>query len=165
MPHVGLRIELDAPVETVRDALADPRVMVAVTTPLLMYRSRAATGFPRRWTDGEPHPITARVFGVLPAGDSHVNINRFTLHGVPVQRDNGGGTSGVFGRMDMQHRMAASPLPGGRTLLRDRLDYSMSPRLLAYAMWPGLWVTWQWRAARMRALAPTWGARDRTDER
>lgn len=160
MPHVGLRIELDAPVEVVRDALSDPQVMVAVTKPLLVYRSLAPSGFPGRWTDGAPHPITARVLGLLPAGDSHVDIDRFTIDGVPVQRDNGGGTSGLFARMDMQHRMAATPLPGGRTLLRDRLDYRMAPPLLAFAMWPGLWLTWQWRAARMRALAPSWAGRD-----
>ena len=57
--HVGLRTVLDAPVDTVRDALLSPSVMVAVTKPFLRYRSRSPEGFPARWTPGEPHPIAA----------------------------------------------------------------------------------------------------------
>jgi hypothetical protein len=154
--HVGLRIVLDAPVDVVRDALRSPQVMVAVTEPLLVYRSLAPQGFPERWIPGEPHPIAADLFGVIPGGETHVDLDVYLVDGVPVQRDNGGGTSGLFARMDMQHRMAVTALPDGRTLLRDRLTYRMRPWLLGVALWPGLWVTWQWRAAKMRALAPSW---------
>ena len=40
-----------------------------------------------------------------------------------------------------------------RTLWRDRLviDGPTAPLL-----WPVLWGVWQWRGARIRALAPTW---------
>lgn len=154
--HVGLRIVLNAPVEVVRDALLAPEVMVAVTRPMLVYRSLSAAGFPRRWTPGTPHPVRADAFGVLSSGRTRVDIDLIEIDGVPVQRDNGGGTSGLFARMDMQHRMAATPLPDGRTLFRDRLSYRTRPRPLGIVLWPGLWVVWQWRAARMRALAPTW---------
>ncbi|MGN8049310.1 hypothetical protein ACTJKO_06430 [Curtobacterium sp. 22159] len=154
--HVGLRITLDAPVDAVRDALLSPAVMVAVTKPFLVYRSRDPQGFPVRWTPGRPHPITARAFGVLPSGDTHVHLELYEVDGVPVQRDVGGGTSGLFARMTMQHRMAVRPTPDGRTLLVDRLSYRMRPRVLGALLWPGMWVIWQWRGFRMRALAPGW---------
>ncbi len=155
--HVGLRIVLDAPVDAVRDALLSPAVMVAVTKPFLVYRSRDPQGFPDRWTPGQPHPIAADAFGLVPSGDTHVDIDLYTVDGVLVQRDNGGGVSGLFARMDMRHRMAAEDLGDGRTLLVDRLTYRMRPRVLGALLWPGMWVIWQWRAARMRALAPGWG--------
>ncbi|MBN9187116.1 MAG: hypothetical protein J0I62_01265, partial [Microbacterium sp.] len=40
-----------------------------------------------------------------------------------------------------------------KTLWRDRLVIGGRA---APALWPVLWATWQWRAARIRALAPTW---------
>jgi hypothetical protein len=154
--HVGLRIVLDAPVDAVRDALARPAVMVAVTTPFLVYRSRDPRGFPERWPDDDPQPIAADAFGFLPSGDTHVDIGRYEVDGVPVQVDRGGGVTGLFARMEMRHRMAATALPDGRTLLRDRLTYRMRPAALGVLLWPGMWVIWQWRAYRMRRLAPTW---------
>ena len=154
--HVGLRIVLDAPADAVRDALMSPSVMVAVTKPFLAYRSRDPQGFPARWTPGRPHPIAADAFGIVPSGDTHVDIDRYEVRGVPVQRDRGGGVTGLFARMDMQHRMAAVDLGDGRTLLLDRLTYRMRPRVLGALLWPGMWVIWQWRAARMRAMAPGW---------
>ncbi|MDP4334141.1 hypothetical protein Q7F20_12250 [Curtobacterium sp. A7_M15] len=160
--HVGIRITLDAPVEAVRDALLSPAVMVAVTKPFLVYRSRDPQGFPVRWVPGEPHPITASAFGVIPSGDTHVDLDLYEVRGVPVQRDNGGGTSGLFGRMSMQHRMATVDLGDGRTLLVDRLSYRMRPAALGVLLWPGMWVIWQWRALRMRALAPGWRRARRT---
>jgi hypothetical protein len=159
--HVGLRIVLDAPVDAVRRALRSPQVMVAVTEPLLVYSSRAPQGFPPEWRADEPHPIRADLFGLLPGGDTFVDIDLYEVDGVPVQRDNGAGrvderATGLFGLMEMRHRMAATQLADGRTLLRDRLTYRMRPAVLGALLWPGLWVTWQWRAARMRALAPSW---------
>lgn len=154
--HVGIRITLDAPAEAVRDALLSPSVMVAVTKPFLVYRSRDPEGFPVRWVPGTPHPITASAFGVFPSGDTHVDLDLYEVRGVPVQRDNGGGTSGLFGRMTMQHRMATVDLGDGRTELVDRLSYRMRPAALGVLLWPGMWVIWQWRALRMRALAPGW---------
>jgi ligand-binding SRPBCC domain-containing protein len=153
---VGLRIVLDAPVDVVRDALRSPRVMVAVTEPLLVYSPLAPDGFPRRWADHDPQPVSTRMFGLIPSGDTHVDIDTVDIAGIPVQRDTGRGISGLFARMRIQHRMAATALPNGRTLLRDRLTYRMRPALLGVALWPGLWMMWQWRGFRMRALASSW---------
>lgn len=154
--HVGLRITLDAPVDAVRDALLSPAVMVAVTKPLLVYRSRDPQGFPPRWVPGTPHPVTASAFGVVPSGDTHVDLDLYEVRSVPVQRDRGGGTSGLFGRMAIQHRMATVDVGGGRTLLLDRLVYRTRSTLLGVLLWPGMWVVWQWRGLRMRMLAPGW---------
>jgi hypothetical protein len=154
--HVGLRIVLDAPADAVRDALLRPSVMVAVTKPFLVYRSLDPAGFPEHWTPHEPHPIAASTFGIVPSGATHVDLDLHVVQGVPVQVDRGGGTSGLFARMTMRHRMAVSALPDGRTLLRDRLTYRTDPAVLGALLWPGMWVIWQWRALRMRALAPTW---------
>lgn len=159
--HVGIRIVLDAPADAVRDALLSPSVMVEVTKPFLVYRSRDPHGFPARWTPGQPHPITAKAFGLVPSGDTHVDIDRYEVRGIPVQRDDGGGTSGLFGRMTMAHRMATVDLGDGRTLLIDRLTYRMRPAVLGAALWPGMWVIWQWRALRMQQLAPQWKRRRR----
>jgi len=156
--HVGLKTTLDAPVDAVRDALLSPSVMVAVTKPFLVYRSRAPEGFPDRWTPGVRHPIAADALGLVPSGDTHVDIHLYEVDGVPVQRDDGGGVTGLFGRMDMRHRMATVGLPDGRTLLVDRLDYRMRPWALGIALWPGMWVVWQWRGLRMRRAAPRWHA-------
>ncbi|WIB13739.1 hypothetical protein [Curtobacterium sp. MCPF17_052] len=109
--HVGLRIVLDAPVDAARDALLRPSVMVAVTKPFLVYRSLDPAGFPEHWTPHQPHPISASTFGLVPSGSSHVDIDLHQTDGVPVQVDRGGGTSGLFARMDMRHRMAVSALP------------------------------------------------------
>ena len=45
--HVQLKIRLACPVDAAADALRDPAVMVAVTKPLVRYRSLAARGLPR----------------------------------------------------------------------------------------------------------------------
>ena len=51
--------------------------------------------------------------------------------------------------------VVVSPAPGDplRTLWRERLVIGGAA---APALWPVLWATWQWRGARLRALAPTW---------
>ena len=48
-----------------------------------------------------------------------------------------------------------SPAPGqpGKTLWRDRLVIGGPTAPL---LWPVLWGVWQWRAARVKALAPGW---------
>ncbi|WFR67369.1 hypothetical protein P9139_01900 [Curtobacterium flaccumfaciens] len=153
--HVGLRITLDAPVDAVRDALLSPAVMVAVTKPLLVYRSRDPQGFPPRWVPGAAPGHGERLRGGAER-DTHVDLDVYEVRGVRVQRDRGGGTSGLFGQMAIQHRMATVDVGGGRTLLLDRLVYRTRPALLGVLLWPGMWVVWQWRGLRMRTLAPGW---------
>jgi hypothetical protein len=49
-----------------------------------------------------------------------------------------------------RHRMAVTEQPNGRTLYRDRLDVSAG--ILTPLIWISLWVFWQWRALRLRAV-------------
>ncbi|ROS58319.1 hypothetical protein EDF38_3062 [Frigoribacterium sp. PhB160] len=151
--HVQLKIRLACPVDAAADALRDPAVMVAVTTPLVRYRSEEPSGFPDRW-DEEAHPVSARILGLLPLGHTHVDLDWHERDGAWIQRDTGRGTSGQFARMRIDHRMAVSPTGDRGTLLRDRLVFHAG--LLGPLLWPGLWLVWQWRGLRMRALAPSW---------
>ena len=71
-------------------------------------------------------------------------------------RDWGVPLTGPLGVLDVwDHQMAVSAVPGApdRTLWRERLTIGGAA---APALWPGLWAMWQWRATRIRALAPTW---------
>ena len=75
---------------------------------------------------------------------------------VRIFRDSGIPLTGPLASLDVwDHQMAISAAPGDptKTLWRDRLVIG-GPTALA--LWPVLWATWQWRAARIRALAPTW---------
>jgi len=154
--HVQLKLLLECPVDAAADALRDPAVMRAVATPLLRYRSEEPGGFPHRWS-GEPHPVSAAALGVLPLGRTHVHLDWHERDGAWIQRDTGRGVSGTFALLRISHRMAVSPAADGRTLLRDRLQFTAGPGgVLSPLLWAGLWATWQWRGHRMRRLAPTW---------
>lgn len=150
--HVQLKLHLDCSPEAAADALADPAVMVAVTRPLLVYRP-VDHSFPRRW-DEVTRPVSAKILGLFSLGRTHVDLRWYEVDGARVQEDTGRGIDGMFARMRIRHRMALSPLPGGRTLLRDRMEFHAGA--LTPLLWPGLWLVWQWRARRMRQLAPGW---------
>jgi hypothetical protein len=75
---------------------------------------------------------------------------------VRIFRDSGIPLTGPLASLDVwDHQLAVSPAPGdpSRTLWRERLTIGGRAAPL---LWPGLWATWQWRAVRIRALAPTW---------
>ncbi|ARC55681.1 hypothetical protein AS850_01150 [Frondihabitans sp. 762G35] len=151
--HVQLKLTLACSPDAAVDALRNPQVMVAVTKPMLVYRSEEQGGFPRRWDTAE-HPVSARILGVFSLGRTHVHLRFYEALGARVQEDTGRGIDGSFRLMRIRHRMAVSPAPGGLTLLRDRMEFHAG--VLTPLLWPGLWLVWQWRAARMRMLAPTW---------
>lgn len=159
--HVQLKLTLAASPDTVRDALANPEVMVAVTRPIVVYRSEEPGGFPRRWDD-TARRVSARILGVLPLGRTHVDLRWYQVGDAVVQEDTGRGIDGSFSIMRIRHRMAVSkaPLSSGLprgTLLRDRLEFHAG--VFTPFLWPGLWLMWQWRGFRMRQLAPTWTKR------
>jgi hypothetical protein len=75
---------------------------------------------------------------------------------VRIFRDSGIPLTGALAALDVwDHQIAVSPAPGdpGRTLWRDRLVIGGAA---APALWPVLWAMWQWRQARIKALAPSW---------
>jgi hypothetical protein len=159
--HVQLKLALPATPEAVRDALANPEVMVAVTKPLLVYRSVEPGGFPRRWTTSASR-VSARILGAFPLGRTHVALRWYSVDGFPdtvVQEDTGRGIDGTFALLRIRHRMAVSPAPRASglprgSLLRDRMEFHAGP--LTPLLWPGLWLVWQWRGFRLKQLAPTW---------
>ncbi|MBF4574982.1 hypothetical protein [Frondihabitans sp. VKM Ac-2883] len=158
--HVQLKLLLACSPEAAADALANPEVMVAVTKPLVVYRSEDASGFPRRWDD-VPRRVSARILGLVSLGITHVDLRWYEVEGTRIQEDTGRGVTGQFSRLRIRHRMAISRAPHSSglargTLLRDRLEFDAG--LLTPVLWPGLWVVWQWRGWRMRQLAPTWSA-------
>jgi len=153
--YVQLKLTLPCSVAAAADALADPQVMVAVTRPLLVYRSEEPAGFPRRWGT-EPLKVSARILGLFSLGRTHVHLRFYEVARAHIQEDTGRGIDGSFALMRIRHRMAVSPAPDGGTLLRDRMEFRAG--ILGLALWPSLWLVWQWRGMRMRALAPFWPA-------
>lgn len=161
---VQIKTVLAATPATVRDALANPEVMVAVTRPLLVYRSEEPAGFPRRWTTSAQR-VSARILGLVSLGRTHVSLRWYEVDGIPdtvVQEDTGRGIDGSFALLRIRHRMAVSPAPHSSglprgTFLRDRMEFHAG--VLTPLLWPGLWLVWQWRGLRMRQLAPTWTLR------
>ena len=105
-------------------------------------------------------PVQLSLAGVVPMGRQLIHVSERVTRGreraVRIFRDSGIPLTGPLASLDVwDHQMAISPAPGdpSRTLWRDRLVIG-GPT--AAALWPVLWAIWQWRAARIRALAPTW---------
>jgi hypothetical protein len=103
-----------------------------------------------------------RAGGVVPLGDQVIALEfpGRRHEGVQIMRDHGAGLTGlsrIFTEWD--HRIAISRHPDNpkKTLYREQLRYSAGP--FTAAVWPGLWSLWQWRSARLKALAPSWSYR------
>ncbi len=115
---------------------------------------------PSAWEPGSEAAVGLSIGGLIPLGRQliHISDRRREEGDVPVRilRDSGIPLSGPLAALDAwDHQIAVSPVPGSpdRTLWRERLVIG---GCAAPALWPGLWAIWQWRAARIRALAPSW---------
>lgn len=149
---VALKLTLPQDANTVWDALRDPTVFRAVSAPLLSMSSRESAGFPQRWDDSGPHRIQISLLGKVPVGEQTIDIS-FAEHsdGTRILTDAGQPQSGSLTVLrDWRHRMAVTPLPDGRSLYRDRLDFDAG--WLSAAAWVGLWAFWQWRAFNFRRV-------------
>jgi hypothetical protein len=105
-------------------------------------------------------PVQLAFAGRVPMGRQLISVSEretADAHGrVRIFRDSGIPLTGPLSALDVwDHQMAVSAAPGqpGKTLWRDRLVIGGA---IAPLLWPTLWATWQWRGARIRALAPTW---------
>ena len=148
--RVTLRLELDAYPDAVWAILHDPRALAAVVAPLMELEPVGHRRFPPTWTPGD-HLVRLRLFGVLPLGDQRIRLSTSRRGDARILEDSGGPVSGVLGLVTgWRHRMAVSPLPGGRTLYRDRLDVSAG--VLTPFVWLGLWAIWQYRARGIRRV-------------
>ena len=152
--HILLKQVLDCTPDAAWNAVRSPEVFRTVGAPLLSFTSAESGGFPDTWAQGE-HRVEARLLGLIPVGAQTIDLT-FTQRGdVRFVHDTGEATSGALSVVSYwHHTMAISPTDDGRTLYRDRLLFDAEP--VSLAVWPGIWAFWQWRALRMKRLAPTW---------
>lgn len=151
--RVTLRLDLDAPPDAVWEMLHDPRAFAAAIAPLLRVESAGAAALPVRWETGD-HLVRVLLLGVLPIGEQRIRFATRLRGDARIVEDSGGPVSGVLALVSgWRHRMAVSPLPGGRTRYRDRLDFSAG--VLSRLVWPGMWLLWRWRARGIRRAART----------
>lgn len=158
--RILLKFVIDIDADAAWRALHSPSAVAELYGPLMQMRPLDPDGLPTSFTSGDDVAVELSVAGVLPVGRQLIHVSeRMTSdsHGkVRVFRDSGMPLSGVLSTLEVwDHQMAISPAPGdpSKTLWRDRLVISGPTALV---LWPVLWLTWQWRGARIRALAPTW---------
>jgi hypothetical protein len=154
--RVVLKLVLDCEPEAAWRAIQSPTVFREASLPLLAFRSLEDEGFPNRWDEGR-HPVQISALGI-PLGTQAIGIElpERRHEGVQILRDNGEGITGlnsIFRTWDHRMAIARGPRPG-TTLYRDRLRFDAGP--LSAALWPSLWALWQFRGARLTALAPSW---------
>lgn len=157
--RILLKVILDCDADAAWRALHSPSAVAELYGPLLQMAPMDAAGLPTRLEAGADVPVRLRAAGVtLGQQLIHVSDRRVedTRGEVRVLRDSGIPLTGPLAALDVwDHQMAVSPAPGdpSRTLWRERLVIG---GVAAPALWPVLWGVWQWRGARLRALAPTW---------
>lgn len=154
--RVLLKLELECTPDEAWRALRSPAVLREVAAPWLDFASIDADGLPTEWTPGA-HRVRARALGAVDVGEQVIDLSYPTglPDGVRMQRDGGGARTGPLAHFTTwDHRMAISALPDGRTLYRDQLIARAGA--LDAVFWYPTWAFWQWRGARLQALAPTW---------
>jgi len=155
--RVLLRLTIDCDVDAAWRALHSPAALAQLYGPLVTLAS--LDDVPTSWAPGNDAIVTLGL-GPMPLGTQLIDISdnerEHRGQGVRIMRDSGIPLSGPLSALDVwDHQMAVSVAPGdpGRTLWRERLVIGGRA---APALWPVLWSVWQWRAGRIRALAPTW---------
>ncbi len=157
--RILLKLVIDCDADAAWRALHSPRAVAELYGPLVEMAPLGSEGMPPALTPGTDMPVQLSVGGIG-IGRQLIHVSETHTHDargpVRIFRDSGIPLTGPLASLDVwDHQMAVSPAPGDptRTLWRDRLVIG-GPT--AAAMWPLLWATWQWRGARIRALAPTW---------
>jgi hypothetical protein len=158
--RIMLKFVIDCDADAAWRALHSPRAVAELYGPLLQMDPLAAEGLPTSLESGADVPVQLSIAGALPVGRQLIHVSERRVEeadgDVRILRDSGIPLTGPLAALDVwDHQMAVSPAPGDptRTLWRDRLVIGGAA---APALWPGLWATWQWRGARIRALAPSW---------
>lgn len=155
--NIFLKLTLDCEPDAAWDAITRPDVFRAVSSPLLKMVSLEPGGFPPHWLGDGPHLVKIALFGVIPMGKQTIDV-RFMEKpgGVRMMIDAGAALSGPLAiTRNWDHRMAISTSRSHKTLYRDRLVVNAG--LATPAIWLGMWVFWQYRASRIRALSSSWG--------
>lgn len=153
--RILLKFTIDCDADAAWRAMHSPRAIAEVYGPLIDLHPLA--DLPTSWEPGNDVAVGLVAGGLLPLGTQLISVSeRHPESNVRVLRDSGVPLTGPLAALDIwDHQMAVSPDPAdpGRTLWRERLVIGGRAAPL---LWPTLWATWQWRGARIRALAPTW---------
>ncbi|MFE1645925.1 hypothetical protein [Microbacterium sp. P01] len=157
--RILLKFVIDCDADAAWRALHSPSAVGELYGPFLELAALDPKGLPSSFTPGTDVPVEMSFAGV-PMGRQLIHASdRFTRDSrgdVRIFRDSGMPLTGALGTLDVwDHQMAISPAPGdpSKTLWRDRLTIGGAT---APVLWPVLWAVWQWREARVKALAPTW---------
>ena len=158
--RILLKFVIDCDVDAAWRALHSPRAVAELYGPMLAVEPLVADAMPTSWEPGADAPVQLSFAGRVPLGTQLISVSERAASdrngAVRVFRDSGMPLTGALAGLDVwDHQMAVSPAPGDptKTLWRDRLVIGGRTAPL---LWPVLWATWQWRAARVKALAPTW---------
>ncbi|MGZ0711799.1 hypothetical protein ACWPKO_26040 (plasmid) [Coraliomargarita sp. W4R53] len=158
--RILLKLVIDCDPDAAWRALHSPRAVAELYGPVVDLSPLEPQGLPTTWAPGTDVAVQLSAFGIIPMGRQFINMSeRFVdePHGaVRIFRDSGIPLTGALASLDVwDHQMAISPAPDdpSKTLWRDRLVIGGPTAAL---VWPLMWATWQWRASRIRALAPTW---------
>lgn len=157
--RILLKLVIDCDADAAWRALHSPRAIAELYGPLIDLEPMESA-LPTSLGPGADVPVQLSLSKLLPLGQQLIHVSERYVDDssgpVRILRDSGIPLTGPLASLDVwDHQMAVSPAPGdpSKTLWRDRLVIG-GPA--AIALWPMLWATWQWRAARIRALAPTW---------
>lgn len=158
--RVLLKFEIDCDADAAWRALHSPAAVGELYGPLLQMDSLATEGFPTAFQPGDDIAVGLSFAGVVPMGQQLIHVSDTLTSDsrgpVRIFRDSGLPLKGPLSTLDVwDHQMAVSPVPGSpeRTLWRERLTIG---GVTAPVLWPMLWTMWQWRASRIKALAPSW---------
>jgi len=153
-----LKLVIDCDPDAAWRALHSPAAIAEVYGPVLAMQPLVDA--PPTLGPGSDLPVQLTFAGQVPMGRQLISVSeRETIDRtgrVRIFRDSGIPLTGPLSALDVwDHQMAVSAAPGdpSKTLWRDRLVIGGAAAPL---LWPTLWAAWQWRAARIRALAPTW---------
>ncbi len=156
--RILLKFTIDCDPDAAWRALHSPRAVAELYGPLVDMQPLAP--LPTSWTSGEDVAVGLSLGGLVPLGRQLIAVSDRAVAerdgDVRIFRDSGAPLTGPLATLDVwDHQMAVSAVPGdpARTLWRERLVIGGRT---APALWPALWTIWQWRAARIRAMAPTW---------
>lgn len=166
--RILLKLVIDIDADAAWRALHSPRAVAELYGPMMDLAALDPDGLPTSWEPGGDVGVQLSLAGAVPMGRQLMHFTERTVQDangdVRIFRDSGIPLTGPLASLDVwDHQMAISPAPGDptKTLWRDRLTIG-GPTALA--MWPVLWSIWQWRAARIRALAPTWAHDPETEQ-
>jgi hypothetical protein len=158
--RILLKLVIDCDPDAAWRALHSPRAVAELYGPFVDMTPLDIAGLPSAWEPGSDVAVQLAAGGI-PLGRQLIHVTeRLTADSrgdVRIFRDSGIPLTGPLASLDVwDHQMAVAPAPGdpSKTLWRDRLV--IGGPTAAPALWPVLWTIWQWRASRLRALAPTW---------